>query len=148
MTAITKYEKVGVGVTILLTWGNRLLLAKRKGSHGEGTWDTPGGHIEPGESVEACAIRETLEETNIQINADIKEIGYTEDFFELEKKHYITCVVRVDIDGSLVTPRIIEPEKFSTEWAWYDISQLPDPLFIPVKNAIQKFYDMNNQRNS
>lgn len=129
---------VGIGVTVILTWGNKVLLAKRKGSHGEGTWDTPGGHLERGETVAACARREVFEETSIRLVEDIKEIGFTEDFFA--NKHYISCVVTADIDGSVVFPKMNEPHKFSTEWMWYEVSCLPSPLFIPVKNAFEKYH--------
>ena len=41
-----------------------LLIYHRKG------WGFPKGHLQPGETEEACAMRETLEETGIRITAD------------------------------------------------------------------------------
>ncbi len=35
-----------------------------------GAWVLPGGHIDPGEGFEECAIREVFEETGIQIEMD------------------------------------------------------------------------------
>ncbi len=46
--------------------GREILLGQRKGAHGAGTWATPGGHLEFGESVKACATRELLEETGLK----------------------------------------------------------------------------------
>ena len=39
--------------------GERLMI------HRNGRWDLPKGHVEPGESVEACAAREIAEETGV-----------------------------------------------------------------------------------
>ena len=52
-----KKPKVGVGVMILKD--GEILLGKRKGSHGEGEYAFPGGHLEYMESFSDCAKRET-----------------------------------------------------------------------------------------
>ena len=135
----TPYATTKVGVTVLLTSSNQLLLAQRKGSHGAGTWDTPGGHLEPGETIVDCAIRETFEETGIQLSAkDIVELGFTEDFFEKEAKHYISCVVKCEIDKIQNIAMVKEPDKIMHEWEWHDLSNLPNPLFISLENALSK----------
>ena len=44
----------------------RFLMARRlKGTHLEGLWEFPGGKIEPGESLEACLVRELAEELGV-----------------------------------------------------------------------------------
>ncbi len=43
-----KRPKVGLGVLIFKD--GKVLLGKRKGAHGEGTWCPPGGHLEFGET--------------------------------------------------------------------------------------------------
>ena len=57
--------QVGVGVLILRD--GKVLLGRRKGSHGAGCWSAPGGHLEFGETLEDCAAREVLEETGLKI---------------------------------------------------------------------------------
>ncbi len=44
-----------------------LLVHERK--HGQ-TWYLPAGRVEPGESIAAAALRETLEETGVQVELD------------------------------------------------------------------------------
>ena len=52
-----------VGVGVLLTRDNSLLLVKRKFDPDAGYWAIPGGHLDLGERVENAAEREAYEET-------------------------------------------------------------------------------------
>lgn len=52
----------------------------------------PGGHLEVGERSFDCAVRETLEETGLEVIAK-KTVTFTEDYFDAENKHYITIFV-------------------------------------------------------
>ena len=52
-------SRVGIGVMIFKD--GKVLLGKRKGSHGEGDWAFPGGHLDYMEGFEECARRETRE---------------------------------------------------------------------------------------
>ncbi len=53
-----------VGAAVLLLDENRVLLQRRKDNR---LWGVPGGSLEPGESLEEAAIRETFEETGLVI---------------------------------------------------------------------------------
>ena len=58
-----------VAAVVLLRDDGAALLQHRDdkaGLRGAGTWVPPGGHCEPGESIEACARREFYEETGYQ----------------------------------------------------------------------------------
>ncbi len=52
-----------VGVAVLIHRGEHLLLIQRKNVHGAGSWSTPGGHLEYGETPEECARLKAKEET-------------------------------------------------------------------------------------
>ena len=56
-----------------------------------GTWSLAGGHLEFNETFEQCAIRETLEETGLEIE-DVRFLTAMETFTEYEEKqyHYVT----------------------------------------------------------
>jgi ADP-ribose pyrophosphatase len=56
-----------IGVGVLLTRYNHLLLVKRKYDPDAGYWSIPGGHLDLGERVEIAAEREVFEETGFKV---------------------------------------------------------------------------------
>ncbi|MHA1351077.1 MAG: NUDIX hydrolase [Promethearchaeota archaeon] len=54
-----------VGVGVMLTRDNSLLLVKRKFDPDAGYWAIPGGHLDLGERIENAAEREAYEETGL-----------------------------------------------------------------------------------
>ncbi len=130
-----------VGVAACIIKDNKVLLGKRKGAHGAGSWSFPGGHLEFNESWEECAARETLEETGIKIK-NIRFGTVTNDIFKEEGKHYVTIFMLAELDCGEV--KIMEPEKYE-KWEWFDWSDLPQPLFVPLQNLLRKDYNpLNN----
>ncbi len=50
----------------------RVLLIKRGKEPQKGRWSVPGGSVEPGESLQAAAAREVLEETGLQVSIGLE----------------------------------------------------------------------------
>jgi len=115
---------VKAGISIIIFKDNKVLIGKRKGSHGAGCWAFPGGHIEFGETFERCAKREAFEETGLEI--ECVEFRGGLDFFTTldvlaEDKQYVTTyIVAKPIGGSL---ELKEPEKCEG-WRWIDFCEL------------------------
>ena len=118
-----------IGVGVLVVRDGRVLLGQRRGSHGAGTWAPPGGHLEFGESVEACARREVREETGLELQ-DVRPAPYTNDVFAAEGKHYVTLFVLAEAASG--EPEVREPHK-CRGWRWFCWSEFPDPLFLPLE---------------
>ncbi len=76
--------KARFSINILENQQNEILLVRRSEDHdlGPGLWGFPAGHIEAGETPEACAMRELREEIggNFKIEL-IKEMGPLRDTF-------------------------------------------------------------------
>jgi 8-oxo-dGTP diphosphatase len=126
--------RVGVGVLVIRDgW---VLLGKRKGAHGAGTWAPPGGHLEFGETVEQCAKRETLEETGLVLDS-VCPGPFTNNIFADEKKHYVTLFVTSS--WFFGEPKLLEPDRCSG-WEWFDWTQLPTPLFKSVEALLSLGY--------
>lgn len=128
---MTKVPKIGIGV--IVKKDNKVLLGKRKGSHGEGSWSFPGGHLDFREGIFECAKREVLEETGLEVkNMDF--LTCTNDIFQKEEKHYVTLYVKAEYDrGDL---EVKEPDKCE-EWDWFEWDDFPEPLFLPVENFLK-----------
>lgn len=126
--------RVGVGAFILNDKG-QVLLGKRKGSHGAGEWSLPGGHLEFKETIEACCRREVKEETGLTELGFLSKLGYSEDFFIKEGKHYVTTYMLFRlIEG---VPELKEPNKCEG-WRWFDISDAPSPLFCGTSGQLSE----------
>jgi len=131
---------VGVGVGVLITKNEKILLGKRhddpaKASSalkGAGTWTMPGGKLEFGESFEEAAIRETLEETGLELR-NIKLIGINND--KIETAHFVTIGLSGEIDPTH-EPKVMEPERI-TEWKWFSLDDLPQPIFFPSARVLE-----------
>lgn len=122
--------KVGVGVVIFKD--GKVLLGKRKGAHGAAEYGIPGGHLDHLESFEACAIRETKEETGMQIGG-IQFLCVT-NLTSYAPKHYVDIGLRADwVSGE---PQVLEPEKVES-WQWYSVDDLPQPLFGAEPNYFE-----------
>jgi 8-oxo-dGTP diphosphatase len=121
-----------VGISVIVKNGDRILLVRRQHVHGAGTWAPPGGHLNFGESFEDCAIRETREETAVEIS-DVKFRVLTNDVFTAEQKHYITIWMEAKyVSGE---PRVQAPDEES-EVGWFMWSNLAQPLFLPLQHLL------------
>jgi len=110
-----------------------VLLGQRQGAHGAGTWALPGGHLEFGETVAHCAIREVREETGLDIHL-LSLAPYTNDVLAEEGLHYVTLfVVGVSVQGE---PEVMEPSK-CLGWHWFRWSEMPSPLFQPLQTLLR-----------
>lgn len=114
--------KVGVGVVVFKD--GKVLLGKRKGSHGAGEYASPGGHLEYLESFADCAAREVREECGIAITN--VRFQFVANLTAYAPKHYIHIQLLADWQSG--DPQVLEPEKVEL-WDWYDVNNLPQPMF-------------------
>jgi 8-oxo-dGTP diphosphatase len=126
-----KTPRIGVGV--IIERNGQVLLLKRTNVHGAGTWSTPGGHLEYGESPEECAIREVKEETGVDIGNVIFK-GITNDLFEVSEKHYIT----IWMEGRHLSGEpVADAAQEASDMGWFSWDALPKPLFLPLQNFME-----------
>ncbi len=102
---MTGWPKVAVGAIVLKD--GEILLVKRRFNPSSGRWALPGGHVEPGESLEEAAVRELKEETGLRaVNVipyaitEYIEVGERNDLMY----HYIMFDYLIDVEPSNPVP--------------------------------------------
>lgn len=137
--------KPGVGFGVMILKGKKILLGKRNDDpekassllHGEGTWTMPGGKLHFQEGIKEAAVREALEETGIKVNG-LKLISISNDI--VPDNHFVTIgFLCADFDGE---PKVMEPDEI-TKWEWFDLNNLPSPLFPPSEKIIKNYLVKN-----
>jgi 8-oxo-dGTP diphosphatase len=129
--------KIGVGITILKD--GKILLGRRKGSHGAGEYATPGGHLEYMETFEDCAHRESKEETDIEIQN--VRFQFLANMKKYAPKHYVH--IGLIADWKAGEPQVLEPDK-TEDWQWYDLNTLPSLIFETSRLSIDTFKSGKN----
>jgi 8-oxo-dGTP diphosphatase len=121
-----------VGVGVLVRRGPDVLLIRRKNVHGDGTWSTPGGHLDAGESPEDCGAREVLEETGVEVKS-VRFLGVTNDVFETEGRHYITLWMEAEYLTGVAS---VVAEHEMSEIRWCPSDALPSNLFLSLRHLV------------
>lgn len=112
----------------------KVLLGKRKSSHGAGEWQFTGGHLEYMESITDCARREVKEETGIEID-NIKFL-FLANVKKYKPKHYAHIGLIADYKSG--EPQALEPKK-AESWDWYELDDLPSPMFEMCKLSFEAY---------
>lgn len=124
-------QPIGTCVLLLNPEKTQVVLGRRKNGYKSGWYGAPGGHLELGESLEACAARELKEEAGITPRK-LTYVGVVRDAQpEFDFIHFI--FVCDEWQGEL---RVCEPEKCEG-WKWFSIDQLPSPLLTGHALGIQ-----------
>lgn len=136
--AIVKSPIIGLGVMIFKKSGEQtfVLLGKRKSEPSSGTYAFPGGKLEYLEQTEECILREVREECGP--NFLIKKISFQSLFnwIECAPRHFWHVGYTAEWYGGIAELR--EPDKCEG-WKWYDIGNLPHPLFKPSWKMVESY---------
>lgn len=130
-------RKPQIGIGVLIIKDNKLLMSKRKGAYGKGTYGTCGGHLEFGESPEEGVKREVFEETGLKIKS-LKFLCVSN--FLVYGKHYVDISFTGEVYNG--KPEVKEPEK-SEKWEWFNLDNLPSPIFKPVEVVLKSYFTNN-----
>jgi 8-oxo-dGTP diphosphatase len=131
-----------VGVGILLTRNQKLLLVKRRYDPDAGYWSIPGGHLELGERTKAAAERECLEETGFKVKV-IKLAGIIDKIMrDIQGKieyHYVLINYFVEqIEGKIDQTPI--PDSDALDAKFVEFSKLKD--FKLTESLIELLKDL------
>jgi ADP-ribose pyrophosphatase YjhB (NUDIX family) len=125
---------VGAAV-LIIDKRNRLLLMKRSDNQ---CWGIPGGSIEPGETLEIAARRETQEETNLEI-CGMSLFGVfsgPEFYYKYPNEDEVYNVTIVYQARDWLGEVRLNAEH--TEWCWFALDAIPDNLSPPIKPIMEE----------
>ncbi|GKQ35369.1 bifunctional class I SAM-dependent methyltransferase/NUDIX hydrolase [Streptomyces sp. A012304] len=126
--ALPPRAHAALGVGAVLHGPRGLLL----GRHRRGTWELPGGTVEPGESLQETAVRELREETGLRARpSDVRLLGTLLDDAEGVVRVTVAAVV-TDWRGEPAD----QPGESVGDWRWYPLDRLPPSLFVCSAQAL------------
>ncbi|MBC6952525.1 NUDIX domain-containing protein [candidate division KSB1 bacterium] len=127
------YLNPKVGVGLLIEVDNSIVLVRRKEEPFKGWWSLPAGYVEYEESCEVAALRESVEETGMNVNLGVLlgVYSYTDD----PRSNMVLVVYRASTkDGSLAAGDDAD------EVQLFPINQLPQQIaFEGVRQAIKEY---------
>lgn len=116
-----------VGVGVIVHGPDGVLL----GRHRRGTWELPGGTVEPGETLAEAAVRELAEEAGlVAAPGDVRLLGTLLD----RVGDVVRLTVPVVACGWTGTPR--QREEAIGGWRFWPLDALPQPLFVPSSQCL------------
>jgi 8-oxo-dGTP diphosphatase len=122
-----EHEFTRIGACAVIKHEGKYLLGFRIGKHAPNVWAFPGGHVEWGEHPFDTVVRETKEETNLDIElAEDWDAGWNSHVYESEGSHYITLLVKCNVLNPEAL-KVMEPTKFR-EWKWFAPDEIPTEL--------------------
>lgn len=125
-------EKPGISAGIVVHEG-LVLMVRRRVKEGELSWQFPAGAIEAGETAEQAAVRETLEETGLTVEA-VKLLGERVHPKTGRLMSYTACSV---VSGEA---HVADDEELA-EVAWITHAQIPEYVPYGVFEPVQEYLD-------
>jgi len=131
-----------VGIGAVIVQAGKILLEKRGNEPGKGKWTIPGGLVELGENIEQAVIRETKEETGLDVaephlidvvdNVDLDDAGKA-------KYHFVIAdyLVKVKSDTAFVAASDAE----ELQWVSFDEVEALD-----LTQSFRVFFKRNKER--
>jgi len=120
-------------ISILIVDDGRVLLGKRSGNPGKGTWALPSGYIDFEEDFLTAAIRETKEETGLEV--EVLSIVNVLSSFVTPVFHFLGVYVSAQVVGGVITA-----VDDLTEVEWYPLAgPLPELGFPEDANIIAMY---------
>ncbi|MDD2920876.1 MAG: NUDIX domain-containing protein [Anaerolineales bacterium] len=117
----------GLAVNVAVMHENKILLTKREDFE---TWILPSGGVEDDESIAQAAIRETKEETGLDVEL-IKLVGVYSRLGNMPSVH-VALFVAKPIGGEI---KCQEGETIEVKWFAFD--EIPSPLSLGQRKKIE-----------
>lgn len=140
-TALALRERDGVAQV--------LLVASRYANQPQPLWNLPGGRQQPGELLEAAAVRECLEETGVHVGSG--SLAYVSESFDGDQTHVVNVTFHVealdDAPPALPSERGARDHVVAAQWvpvsdvaAHVRVAVVRDPLVAYLAGTLSRRY--------
>lgn len=131
------YIGVSAGAMVFNAKGELFLSKRSQNCKNErGHWETPGGGVEFGETLEQAVKREMLEEYGAEIEI-IEQFPAADHLISIEGQHWVATTFLARFKPSHV-PKIMEPDRCD-EIGWFALGKLPSPLSIITQADLKEY---------
>jgi 8-oxo-dGTP diphosphatase len=102
-------------------------------------WDLPGGKLEPGEDPVACAVRETKEETGLDVTI-LRPYNTWSCVIEFDGMHEHVVEIDFIAEAMRTEPVVLRPKEH-VEYRWFGKDELPAKLSSELRATILKAFE-------
>jgi ADP-ribose pyrophosphatase YjhB (NUDIX family) len=113
---------VKLRVSVVLIRGDEILLIRHR-RDARFYWVLPGGGLEPGEALTACAVREVREETGLDVR--VRRLLYVSEASSPTRKKHVLDLIFL---GEMM--EVGQPIRLSRHWT------IEEPRFIPLPDLL------------
>lgn len=127
--------KVYVAAYLALIQNDRILLLRRFNTgYQDGKYSLVAGHLDGGETVEECIIREAKEEANIDLSREDLQVKHIMHRNASDREYMDVYLTATGWNGEL---KNMEPHKCD-DLSWFPLTALPENLIDEVRFALEK----------
>ncbi len=132
-------KRLTVGVRAVLLDGRKVLLVRQTYAPG---WQFPGGGVEPNETAETAAARETLEETGYATDGRPTLLGFYLNRVAGGARDHVAVYVWRDFRGQ----HEFAPNLEIAECRWFAMDELPADIEPGTARRLREIFDRRRQR--
>ncbi|MFI6626468.1 NUDIX hydrolase [Streptomyces sp. NPDC050528] len=132
MTQQANADHLAIAAAVIVS-EEHVLLVRRRVNEGQLSWQFPAGKVEPGETEEDAAVRETREETGLEVKA-LKLLGSRVHPKTQRYMSYTACEV---VSG---TAHVAAPDELA-DLAWCSLSEIPQYVPYGLYGPVQHYLD-------
>jgi ADP-ribose pyrophosphatase YjhB (NUDIX family)/uncharacterized protein (DUF952 family) len=131
-----QYDNPVPAAVVLIVRGDELLVVRRAIEPYRGRWDTVGGFLDPGETAEACAVREVREELGCEL-VGLEPLGTFASTYGDGGR----ATVGMAFTAGLAPGAQVRLDEENSEFAWAPLDAVPDLAFDDGRAAVDALLD-------
>jgi bifunctional NMN adenylyltransferase/nudix hydrolase len=145
----TPYPRFFTAADACVIMGGQVLLVRRGEMPGKGLWALPGGHVKMHETFESAALRELVEETNIDVEANVLRMAVKgekvcDDPWRSTRMRTVSIAYGIQLIGTELP--FVQAEDDAKEARWWNINDVTRSMmfedhYLIIEHFANRFRD-------